>query len=53
MVVRRVDMQLCASNNDPCTNGPGQATLNYVNALFVGANTIYEVRNFIFIKISS
>ncbi|KAL3761984.1 hypothetical protein ACHAW5_006490 [Stephanodiscus triporus] len=37
-----IDFALCAANGETCAEGIGTKTLNYVNALFTGANTIYE-----------
>jgi len=38
-----VDFDLCARHGEACTNGVGPKTLNYINVLFAGANTVYEV----------
>jgi hypothetical protein len=38
-----IDFDLCARHNESCTNGVGSKTLNYINVLFVGANSVYEV----------
>jgi hypothetical protein len=39
-----VDFELCAKHGETCTNGVGPKTLNYINVLFAGANSVYEVR---------
>ena len=39
-----IDFDLCARHGETCTNGVGPKTLNYINVLFAGANTVYEVR---------
>lgn len=38
-----IDFDLCAKHGESCTNGAGPQTLNYINVLFAGANTVYEV----------
>ena len=38
-----VDFDLCAKHGEACTNGVGPKTLNYINAVFAGANTVFEV----------
>lgn len=38
-----IDFDLCAKHGESCTNGVGPQTLNYINVLFAGANTVYEV----------
>ena len=40
-----IDPNLCANNGETCTpaSGAGVNTVNYINALFAGANAIYEV----------
>ncbi len=38
-----IDFDLCAKHGEACTNGVGPKTLNYINVLFAGANTVYEV----------
>lgn len=40
-----VDFDLCAKHGEACTNGVGPKTLNYINVIFAGANTVYEVSN--------
>ncbi|KAL7444950.1 hypothetical protein ACHAXH_008268 [Discostella pseudostelligera] len=37
-----IDFDLCAKHGESCTNGAGPQTLNYINVLFAGANTVYE-----------
>ena len=37
-----IDYLLCQRNGESCANGIGPDTVNYINALFVGANTIFE-----------
>ena len=41
-----IDNELCVLNGESCPAGGsiGPATMNYVNSIFAGANTIYEVR---------
>ena len=39
-----IDFDLCARHGETCSNGVGPKTLNYINVLFAGANTVYEVR---------
>ena len=38
-----IDFDLCAKHGETCTNGVGPQTLNYINVLFAGANSVYEV----------
>ena len=37
-----IDFNLCAKNNEACSNGVDTKTLNYINVLFAEANTVYE-----------
>ena len=37
-----IDYLLCQRNGESCATGIGPNTVNYINALFVGANTIFE-----------
>ena len=41
-----VDYDLCDRNGETCANGLGLNTMNYMNSLFAGANSMYEVRVF-------
>lgn len=41
-----IDVALCQANGETCSNGVDTNTMNYIDALFAGANTIYEVSMF-------
>ncbi len=38
-----IDFDLCNRHGESCWNGVGVKTLNYINVLFAGANSVYEV----------
>ena len=44
-VYLEIDFKLCAQNGETCSNGVVESkTMNYLNLLFAGANSVYEVR---------